>query len=158
MTNGKSFYGHSLNQEQIEVAAGEVLADIGRNLESKTGVWFGSMDVQNGLLHALRQLNGARAIVLWNPRNGIDVAPGALFEAWAAQLNAMVGSDQITRPVLAQAVSAALSACYGLGGGSLLVFREGWRLMIHPLAYDHAAPVIRAVTGGRSLAELPGVN
>lgn len=159
MTTDKKFYGYSLNKEQIEIAAGEVLSDIARHLNERNGGdWVGLIDVQNAMLHALRDLEATRAIVLWNPRNGLDVAPRGLMEQWASRLAALAESGGIDRAALARAVSAALLDCYGLGGGSLLVFRDGWRLTIHPLAYDHTAPVIVAVKNGRPLAQLPGVN
>lgn len=158
MVNGKNFCGYSLNQEQIEVAAGEVLADIARHLNERgAGAWVGLLDVQNALLNTLRDLEVTRAIVLWNPRNGLDVAPRGLFEQWATRLAALTDS-QVGRAALTRALSAALLDCYGLGGGSLLVFRDGWQLTIHPLAYDHAAPIVVAVKNGRTLAELPGVS
>ena len=153
----KKYQGYSLDKEQIDIAAGEVLADIARHLNKRGGAaWVGLLDVQSALLHALRDLDASRAIVLWNPRNGLDAAPRGLLEQWAARLAALADDAAIDRA--ARALSAALLHCYGLGGGSLLVFRDGWQLTIHPLAYDHGAPIIKAVTSGRPLAELPGVN
>jgi hypothetical protein len=156
MANGKSFYGYSLNQEQIEVAAGEVMQEIARHLTNKSGEWFGVLDVHNCLLLALRSMEATRAIVLWNPRSDITAAPGALFEVWAARLNALAESDRATPSALRRAVSAALMGCYGFGGGSLLVFRDGWKLTIHPLAYDSNAPVILSVL--RDATRLPEAN
>jgi hypothetical protein len=122
----------TLTAPQIEATATATLAVAAAYLAGTTGVAYTAAELRSALRLALARRKAPRAILLWDNRRGLDVAPTLLPAAWAQALNELAEGRVVRPALLENAVSHALRT-YSPAGGSLLAWCERGRVVIHVL-------------------------
>lgn len=121
----------TLTRPQIQARAAAVLASLTGYLHGVTGVEYSAAELSETLRTALIERGAGRAIILWDQRRGLDIAPTLLLGAWAAVLNELAEAPAVAPAVLGNALGHAIRANCGQRGGSVLVWRLAGGLAVH---------------------------